>query len=148
LQDALDLARLTGQRLADVLKMRLGDIADGHLWVRQGKTGARVGIAIEGELAHIVERCKTRPRKATGLFLVQTADGQRLTYYMLRNRFEEAREAAGETWQFRDLRPKAATDLDDLRAAKELLGHRSETTTANIYRRVRGNKVKPVKSGS
>jgi len=146
LQDALDLARLTGQRPADVLKMRLSDITDGHLWVRQNKTKARLGIAIVGELADVVERCRNRPRKATGLYLVQTNTGQRMTYAMLRNRFEEARQKAGESWQFRDLRPKAATDLDDVRAAQELLGHRSETTTASIYRRLRGNKVQPVKS--
>ena len=148
LQDALDIARLTGQRPADVLKIRLGDISDGHLWVRQNKTGARLGIAVVGQLIAVIERCRTREREATGLYLVQTATGQRVTYTMLRNRFEDAREKAGEKWQFRDLRAKAATDLDDVKAAQGLLGHRSETTTADIYRRVKGNKVNPVKSGS
>lgn len=38
----------------------------------------------------------------------------------------------------------AATDLDDVRAAKDLLGHKSETTTARIYRRLRGERVQPV----
>lgn len=145
LRDALDLARLTGQREADILKMRRDDIREGHLWVRQGKTGARIGIALDGELGALVEAIKARPRAATGLHLVQTERGARLSYTMLRKRFDAAREKAGEVWQFRDLRPKAATDMDDVRAAQELLGHRSETTTAAIYRRVRGQKVKPVR---
>lgn len=143
LQDALDLARLTGQREGDILRMRRDHIQGGHLWVRQGKTGKRVGIALEGELATVVERCLTRVRSATGPYLVQTDAGQALTYAMLRNRFDDARETAGATWQFRDLRPKAATDLDDVREAQQLLGHASESTTAEIYRRRRGDKVRP-----
>lgn len=144
LQDALDIARLTGQRPADVIKMRRADISDGHLWVRQNKTGARIGIAVVEELAEIIERAKTRQRAATGLYLVQTDEGKRLTYTMLRDRFDAARLASKQQWQFRDLRSKAATDIDDLTAAKELLGHRSETTTAAIYRRMKGQKVQPV----
>lgn len=145
LQDALDLARLTGQREADILKMRRDDIKDGHLWVRQNKTGARVGIEISGELATIIDRIISRPKSATGMHLVQTETGQRMTYHMLRKRFDAARKASGQEWQFRDLRPKAATDIDDVRAAQELLGHKSESTTAGIYRRSRGLKVKPVR---
>lgn len=144
LQDALDIARLTGQRPADVLKMRRSDITDGHLWVKQNKTAARIGIAVVGELADVLKRCQERPRSATGLYLVQTDAGQRLTYTMLRDRFDAARAASGQVWQFRDLRSKAATDSENLTAAKELLGHRSETTTAAIYRRMKGNKVQPV----
>lgn len=143
LQDALDLALLTGQRPADVRKMRRTDISDGHLWVTQGKTGAKIGIAIEGKLAEVIERCLRRPRTATGPYLVQTDAGQRLTQTMYRDRFDAARKASGQTWQFRDLRSKAATDLDDLKSAQQLLGHRSETTTAKIYRRLKGQKVKP-----
>ncbi|WP_199797605.1 tyrosine-type recombinase/integrase [Pseudazoarcus pumilus] len=145
LQDALDLARLTGQRPADVRKMRRDDIRDGHLWVRQGKTGARVGIAITGELATVVDRILRRPRTATGPWLVQTDKGQPLTHTMLRTRFDDARETSGQKWQFRDLRSKAATDVDDVRRAQELLGHSTEATTAGIYRRRRGNKVAPVR---
>jgi len=144
LQDALDIARLTGQRVGDVIKMHRADISDGHLWVRQDKTGARLGIEVTGELSQIIERAKSRTRAATGLYLVQTQDGKRLSYTMLRDRFDAAREASGQRWQFRDLRPKAATDLDDVKAAKDLLGHKSETTTARIYRRLKGEKVQPV----
>ncbi len=148
LQDALDLARLTGQREQDILAWRRADIRDGHLWVKPMKvsrsTGTRIGIEIIGELSQIITRILGRQRTATGLYLVQTNAGQRMTYAMLRNRFDDARTASGQTWQFRDLRPKAATDMDDVRAAQELLCHASEATTAEIYRRRRGQKVQPV----
>jgi len=143
MQDCLDLELTTGQRPADVLKMKRSDIIDGHLWVTQGKTGVKLGIAIEGKLAEVIDRCLKRPRAATGLYLVQTDLGQRLTQTMYRDRFNAARKASGQTWQSRDLRSKAATDLDDLKAAQQLLGHKSETTTAKIYRRLKGQKVKP-----
>jgi integrase len=145
LQDALDLARLTGQRPADVRKMTRDHLVDGHLLVSQGKTGAKVGIEVTGELAVVIDRMLTRPRAATGRYLVQTDAGQPMTQTMMRDRFDAARAASGQTWQFRDLRPKAATDIGNVRDAQELLGHASETTTAGIYRRRRGKTAKPVR---
>lgn len=145
LQDALDLARLTGQRPADIRKMTRDDIRDGHLSVKQGKTGAKVWIEITGDLAKVIDRITTRKRKATSRYLVQTDSGQPLTQAMMRDRFDDARTNSGQIWQFRDLRPKAATDVGNIRDAQELLGHASETTTAEIYRRRRGRTAKPVR---
>ena len=42
----MDLAYLTGQRVADVLKMDERDLRDGLLHVAQGKTGAKRRIEI------------------------------------------------------------------------------------------------------
>ena len=44
LQDALDLAYLTGQRPTDKRQMRITDIRDGSLVVAQGKTGKKLRI--------------------------------------------------------------------------------------------------------
>ncbi|MNN20291.1 hypothetical protein D3C81_1335640 [compost metagenome] len=41
MMDALDLFYLTGQRVADTLKMDERDIKDGKLSVQQGKTGVK-----------------------------------------------------------------------------------------------------------
>lgn len=41
LQDAMDMALLTGQRPADVLKILCADIRDGALFIAQNKTGAK-----------------------------------------------------------------------------------------------------------
>jgi integrase len=144
LRDLMDLAKHTGQREADILKMRISNVSDGRLWVTQNKTGAKLGINIVGRLAWVLKRMRIRPRSAQGPYLIQTDAGQRFTYSMFRKRFDEARKLAGATWQFRDLRAKAATDMGDLKQAQRLLGHRSETTTAGIYRRVTGDLVDPV----
>jgi len=59
--------------------------------------------------------------------------GAQLTAAMLRNRFDAARDAAGidkATFQFWDLRAKAATETNDsggTRAAQALLGPTIET---------------------
>ena len=52
--DAMDLALLTGQRPADVLKLQRTDIRDGALWIVQNKTGTRLGIEVTGELAAVI----------------------------------------------------------------------------------------------
>lgn len=144
LRDLMDIAKHTGQREADILKMRITDIASGLLHVTQNKTGAKLSINVVGRLAWVIKRARVRQRCATGPYLIQTETGQRLTYSMFRNRFDDARKLAGATWQFRDLRAKAATESGDLKKAQRLLGHKSETTTAEIYRRIMGDIVDPV----
>src|SRR4029079_9137841 len=95
-RDAMDLAYLTGQRPADVLKMRLPDIRDGFLWLSQGKTRKKLRMAIAGELAAPVERIQGGAYKGTSFALRRNQAGQSLSYSALDNRFEEARKRAAK----------------------------------------------------
>lgn len=166
LQDAMDLAYLTAQRPGDVLIMREADTQDGFLEVSQGKTAKklRIRLIINGEptaLGVLVDRLKQqrKDRRVIGPYLITTPDGRRLTASMLRIRFDEAREkaaaaalealdetlaAAVRTFQFRDIRPKAASEIDDLGRASKLLGHTDKRITETVYRRV-GEVVEPTK---
>lgn len=47
-------------------------------------------------------------------------------------------------FQFRDIRPKAASDIGDLAAASRLLGHTEQEITKKVYVRV-GETVKPTR---
>ena len=47
-------------------------------------------------------------------------------------------------FQFRDIRAKAASDIESLKDASELLGHSEQQITRNVYRR-KGQLVKPVR---
>lgn len=142
LQDTMDLMLLTGQRPSDVLKMVRQDIRDGYLWVTQNKTGAKMGIEVVGELASVLQRILARQRAISSVYLIHDERGQPLNIVQLDKRFNRVRDS---DWQLRDLRAKAATESPDLKSAQALLGHRTETTTAGIYRRVAGNKVKPLR---
>lgn len=81
-----------------------------------------------------------------------------MTYSMRRYRFENARiDAANEAlannaeelakrikeFQFKDLRPKAASDMNNIELASKLLGHTKEEIIMKVYVRV-GQKVEPL----
>lgn len=155
LRDAMDMAYLTGQRPADVLKMTDHDIGvDNTLSVTQNKTKARLRISIEGELAILIKRILTRKanHKVRSFSLIVDDKGQRPTACALRGHFDRAREAAGinkESFQFRDLRAKAGTDKaessGDIRQAQKQLGHSTITMTEHYVRDRKGSKVTSTK---
>lgn len=159
-RDAMDIAYLSGQRPADVLKITRGDLKDGELWFTQNKTGTKLRIVIEGELASVIERIKSRKHKVQSMALIVDEQGRPLTASALRGRFDKARDAAMSKagsddlakrikgFQFRDLRAKAGTDkegTDGMSAAKDLLAHADESMTRNYVRHRVGKLVKPTK---
>jgi integrase len=154
LRDAMDLAYLTGQRPSDVLKMTEHDIRDGIISTTQGKTDKKLRISIEGELASLIQRILIRKAKykIRGLELIVDDNGQRVTAATLRGHFDRARKEAGikkDTFQFRDLRGKAATDKTeksgDIRQAQKQLGHTTISMTEHYVRGRKGDKVTPTK---
>lgn len=169
LRDAMDLNYLTGQRPADVLRMRFSDIRDGALEVRPNKTqqssGKKLRILLDDpdtgrrtRLGQLVDRIRSRERKVASLFVVATPAGKSLNQSTLRIRFDNARDQAVQTaiatgdgqlaariraFQFRDIRPKAASETD-LSHASKLLGHTDKQITKTVYQRV-GETVLPMK---
>ena len=143
--DAMDLALLTGQRPADVLKLKRTDIRDGALWIVQNKTGARLGIEVTGELATVIARVNERPHRAISAYLIQDENGQPLTQCALRSRFDKARTLAKVDFQFRDIRAKAATDTGDLAHSQTLLGHKNRDMTEHYVKARSGARVKPLR---
>lgn len=156
LQEAMDLTYLSGARPADVLKIDERDLGEGSIEVQQNKTTQKQRIAIEGELAILVDRILKRKRAISGTVvstrLLVNEAGQSLTYYALRSRFDKARDTAlieKSAFQFRDLRAKAGTDKTDssgdIRQAQKQLGHASLRMTEHYVRKRRGDKVTPTK---
>lgn len=165
LQDALDLAYLTGQRPADLLKLSTGDIKDGALWIKQNKSGAKLRITIEGQLANVLQRIQQRQAEQTHSnrhqHLLQHSNGQAMTPAMLRGAFTRARNAAStansenpalqqqiNAFQFRDLRAKAGTDKEEsqgINAAQAQLGHTTATMTQHYVRHRKGKLVSPTR---
>lgn len=154
LQDAMDLAYLTGQRPADTLALDERDIRDGMLDIQQGKTGKKLRISVEGALANVIARIRARKAgmRVVSTRLIVSESGHPLGREALRSRFDKARDAAGvpkAAFQFRDLRAKAGTDkaesAGDIRQAQRQLGHASVAMTEHYVRNRRGDKVAPTK---
>ena len=145
LRDAMDLALLTGQRPADVLKIERSHIRDGALFIAQNKTKAKRAIEIIGALAELIERINARPRERLSYFLIQDDSGRPLSLAALGARFTKARKAAGVSFQFRDIRAKTASDIGDLGHAQRLLGHQHRDMTEHYVRQRIGQRVKPLR---
>ncbi|WP_244916748.1 tyrosine-type recombinase/integrase [Pseudomonas soli] len=164
LRVAMDLAYLTGQRPADVLVMRKDDIEDKALGVKQKKTHKKLRIMLEVDglasgLGVLIEKILKRNEAHGSPYLILTEAGKRVKAAMLRHRWDDAREqavkeavAAGDQvlagrisqFQFRDIRPKAASEITDVDHASLLLGHTKGDITERVYRRV-GALAKPTK---
>ncbi len=135
-------AKTVGELLAMAKRT---DIRDGALWIVQNKTGARLGIEITGELAAVIDRINARPRQAISAHLIQDETGQPLSMFALRSRFDKARVAAKVSFQFRDIRAKAATDTGDLAHSQKLLAHKNRDMTEHYVRSRYGERVKPLR---
>jgi integrase len=154
LQDALDLFYLTGQRVADTLKMDERHIREQALHVQQNKTGAKRRIEVTPALQGVLDRIRARKARLVihSTRLVVDIDGQPMTYAKLRGAFDRARAAVGipkKDFQMRDLRAKAGTDktdsAGDIRQAQKQLGHANVAMTEHYVRNRRGAKVTPTK---
>lgn len=106
----------------------------------------------------LIDRIKARERKVASRYLIAKPDGTPLNQWTLRTRFDDARAVAAKeakdagneeladkirAFQFRDIRPKAASEMK-LAHASELLGHTEQEITKKVYQRV-GQLVKPTK---
>lgn len=160
----MELAYLSGQRPADVLKMNDNDIRNDELHVKQNRTqhALHIRLHVDGqptELGACIDRIRARPVRSMSGALIFMEQGQPLTAKILRDQFEAARKSAGEkaekarqedlakrsrSFQFRDIRPKAASEMTSLDDASSLLGHNDKQITKRDYGRA-GEVVKPTK---
>ena len=115
---------------------RRDDLDEDYLWVDQNKTDKKLRIRrhVNGELTGLglfIEALLER-RKLQGVrnpCLITNDSGLRMGWEMLRNRFSEARDKAARKlttdgnadraasvrqFQFRDIRPKAASEIEDI----------------------------------
>lgn len=152
LRDAMDLAYLTGQRPADVLKMDESDLSDDVVRFKQGKTRTKVRVERAGSIPEVLARIRARKagHKIVTSRLVVNEFGRPIGVNAMSRHWKAACIRAGiEGLQFRDLRAKAATDTEEetgnIRKAQKQLGHSRVTTTEGYVRNRRGAKVAPTK---
>lgn len=143
---AMELCYLTGQRIGDIIKIRMADIDDQGIYIEQEKTGARLRVRMTAELGEVIAKAKTLS-PVRGLMLLHRGDGRKVSYYTVRDQWDKACAAAGvENAHLHDLRAAAGTDADEAgQDSKALLGHKSEASHARYLRGMKVPTVEPVK---
>lgn len=132
-----EMCYLTGQRIGDVLAIRLADISPAGIEFRQQKTGAKLIVTMTSDIQDVIDRAKALPRKVRGLTLFCTRGGGKpVSYATVKDAFAKARAAAGiEDVKIHDLRAKSLTDADgEGKDAQKLGGHTDSRMTARYLR--------------
>jgi hypothetical protein len=157
LRDCMDIASATGLRLTDARTVRMP--IDGKIRhkANKSKKWAEFTVADSPVLQALVERREAM--KAHSVMLLATNTGRQVSYSMLRDRWDEARERAAQKAQktgnpdfaatiramfLRDMRSRAADLAADIKEASKLLQHSSEALTRKHYR-TKAEKLKAVR---
>ena len=150
LRDCMDIASATGMRITDARTVRMP--VDGKLRFRANKTDkwAYFEVTQSPVLTALIDR----RGKVDCVTLLATSTGRTASYFMLRNRFQDAREAAAvahpelaselRAMILRDMRRRAADLAADLGSASALLQHSSTKLTSDHYR-TKATKLKAVR---
>lgn len=145
LQCIMDLWFLTGQRVADVMRIRLADLREDGIYFEQDKTEARLIVGWTPEIQATVTRAKGLIRGVSGFTLFQGRRGKRVDYKTVLKQWHDACDAAGiKDAQQRDIRAMSATAVQAQGGnATALLGHTSPKMTERYLR----DKKVPLVSG-
>ena len=133
----MDLLYLTGQRIEDVLGIRLTQIEGTGIRFRQTKTDN--GVVIEDpQLGAVIERAKALPR-VSGFYLIRNRKGRKVGYKTVYDAFKRTASKAGvEDVTPHDMRAKAGTDAENEGInPQHLLGHKSARSTERYLREKR-----------
>jgi len=136
LQAIMDIAFLTGQRIGDVLGIKLADIKSDGIYFTQQKTAKRLMVSMTPELEQAVGRAKALHSNIRGLTFFHGRGGKPLSYYGVRSAWDRACERAGvNDTTLHDIRAMSATAAKKQgKSATALLGHSTESTTTRYLR--------------
>ena len=142
LQLVMDCCYLTGQRIEDVLSIRLSDISDDGIAFKPEKTkrsGKRILVAMTPELAEVINQArKAAQGNVRSLYLLPARGGKKRIYTVVRDAWRAAcDEAKVQDAHIHDLRAKALTDADNQGLNAQLLGGHASRQMTERYIRLR-----------
>lgn len=134
-----EMCYLTGQRIGDVLAIRLADISDEGIAFSQQKTGARLVVRMSPDLEALIKRIKALPRRVRGLTLFTTrSKGKPISYDTMKDSFRKDCAKAGVVGAtLHDLRAKSLTDTDKQGNNAQKLGGHTDAKMTQRYLRLR-----------
>lgn len=134
-----EMCYLTGQRIGDVLAIRLADISEEGIAFSQQKTGARLVVRMTPDLEALIKRIKALPRRVRGLTLFTArSQGKPISYETVKDAFARHRLKAGvPDVTIHDLRAKSLTDTDKQGNNAQKLGGHTDAKMTKRYLRLR-----------
>ena len=90
LQLVMELAYLTGQRIMDVVKIKLSDVTDEGISFQQQKTKKRLLVRMAPEIRAVLDRAKALHTNIRGLTLFHQRGGKPYSYGAIRDAFRRA----------------------------------------------------------
>lgn len=146
----MDFAYITAMRKGDILKLKLDQITDEGIWIKQSKTGSKQLYEWTNGLTDVVNGAKSLKRPIRGLYLFCTRQGQPYSdtgFKAMWNRVQlKWAESGGERFTFHDIRAKALTDAKRMGLdAQSLAGHASSAMTEHYIKQRDYKRVIPLK---
>ena len=138
---------LTGLRQGDILALRLDQLRDDGIYVKQRKTGREIIIEWSVRLVAAVAAVRAIPRSIRGFYMFCTRKGAPYSSDGFRSMWQRKMRSAlkdgvlTERFREHDLRAKAASDVDRPHA-ESLLDHADGRVTDRHYLR-KPKEVKP-----
>lgn len=157
LKDCMDIATATGLRLTDVRTITMPN--NNTLRFQASKTSKPAYFDITGSAALSAVYARRKDYKADHVMFLSTPEGEPVTEYMLRYRYDKARDLAAKKAEMsgkaelaeriramflRDMRKRAADLAEDDEAASKLLQHSDARITKRHYR-MKGIKLSAVR---
>lgn len=143
----MDFAYITAMRKGDILKLRLDQITEDGIWIKQSKTGAKQLYEWTNGLIMVVARAKALKRPIRGLYLFCNRQGQPYTDSGFKAMWQRVQikwaESGGERFTFHDIRAKALTDAKKLGIdAQSLAGHATASMTEHYIKQREYKRIK------
>lgn len=145
LTKSMKIALVTGQRISDISKLKWENIYDNKLWVTQQKTGSKIAIPLNIEIANIKLSKLFELKNERSEYIITNGD-KKLTTDKISKTFAKFRDKSELKWEgnppsFHEIRSLSArlyTEAMGTDFAKKLLGHKSIEMTAK-YQDERNN---------
>ena len=146
----MDFAYITAMRRGDILKLRLDQINEEGIWIKQSKTGTKQLYEWTDGLFDVVARAKALKRPIRGLYLFCTRQGQPYSdtgFKAMWNRVQvKWADQGGQRFTFHDIRAKALTDAKAKGMdAQSLAGHATSAMTEHYIKQREFKRVKPLR---
>jgi integrase len=146
----MDFAYITAMRKGDILKLRLDQITDEGIWIKQSKTGSKQLYEWTDGLNDVVARAKALKRSIRGLYLFCTRQGQPYSDSGFKGMWNRVQikwaDSGGKRFTFHDIRAKALTDAKKLGLdAQSLAGHATSAMTEHYIKQREFKRIMPLK---